>query len=64
MEPEPKRRQLIPVVFEKNDASSSEMCESTESGTYSLKKRIDIFLNLAPRRRNLLRLYHFGRRKC
>ena len=32
MEPEPKRRQLIPVVFEKNDASSSEMCESTESG--------------------------------
>ena len=39
MEPEPKRRQLIPVVFEKNDASSSEMCESTESGIRgSLKK--------------------------
>ena len=32
MEPEPKRRQLVPVVFEKNNASSSEMCESTESG--------------------------------
>ena len=48
MEPEPKRRQLIPVVFEKNDASSSEMCESTESGTHnSLKKKVVMFLILA-----------------
>lgn len=35
MEPEPKRRQLIPVVFDKNDVSPSGMCESTESGIYT-----------------------------
>lgn len=36
MEPKPKRRQLVPVIFDKHGfTSSSEMSELTESGKNS-----------------------------
>ena len=61
MEPEPKRRQLVPVLFEKSsNASSSEMCESTESGICSSSNDIHLYFYWR-HRRSLLCMYNFGR---